>query len=54
MDFYEEYDPWHLYGTDDPLIDDAAYILSKEEQLEFEAWIETVNQELSNDSDIPY
>lgn len=56
MDFYEEYDPWCLFGTNDPLIDDADFVLSDEEQAladsEFETWRDGL--ELGNDADIPY
>lgn len=31
MTFEDEYDPWHLFGTNDPLIDDISMILSDEE-----------------------
>lgn len=55
--FLEEYDPWFLFGTDDPLIDDADFVLSDEEQqqanAEFENWCESL-EEVGNDADIPY
>lgn len=29
--FLEEYDPWYLFDTDDPYLDDAQFVLSDEE-----------------------
>lgn len=56
MKFEDEYDPWLLFGTNDPLIDDAGFALSDEDQAladsEFEVWCENL-EGLDNDADIP-
>ena len=55
MEFEDEYDPWYLFGTDDPLIDDAQMMLSNDEIQQFDAEWETWTNELEQrDADIPY
>ena len=55
MKFEDEYDPWCLFGTDDPLIDDAQMMLSNDEIQQFDAEWETWTNELEQrDADIPY
>jgi len=44
MDFYEEYDPWCLFGTGDPLIDDLNMILSEKEIEALDSEWETGNE----------
>ena len=39
MNFTDEYDPWCLFGTSDPLLDDAAHALTEEEMQQYaEEW----------------
>lgn len=42
MEFEDEYDPWYLFGTDDPFIDDVSTQLAEEEIQqyadEWESW----------------
>ena len=44
MKFEDEYDPWCLFGTDDPLIDDVSMILSEEEIEALATEWETANE----------